>query len=82
MRPIGVFFAKSVDKEKKYAFLKLKDEAERNLALGSLEEIKKSGVFGSEVSISPAYPSFHMGRKNKFNSSKRKTTQANNDAMN
>lgn len=66
IQPVSVFLARSADKDRKYAFLEFKDEAERNVALGTLEEMKKSGGFSPEVTISPAYPSFQFGRRKRF----------------
>ncbi|KAI5187749.1 hypothetical protein NEHOM01_2340 [Nematocida homosporus] len=48
--------------QKKYAFLEFETEAERNIALGTLETIKQDGSLGDEVIISPAYP-YAQGRK-------------------
>ncbi|KAI5172870.1 hypothetical protein NEFER03_1886 [Nematocida sp. LUAm3] len=42
--------------EKQYAFLEFSSEAERNIALGQLESLKRDGALKTETVISPAYP--------------------------
>jgi RNA recognition motif-containing protein len=62
-KPMNVFLAKSSDRDRKYAFLEFKDEAERNRALGTLEEARRQGMMAEDVIVSPAYPSYPGARK-------------------